>query len=397
MSELGYTRIRDTFAAPLTLGIEEEYQIIDPETRELTSYVQQFLDEGRVLGTQIKQEFLQSQVEIGTRICRSIPEAREEISRLRRKMVEIADSAGVCLASAGTHPFSHWTDQVINESERYVEFVEDMQQVVRSLLVFGMHVHIGFDDSAAQRELMITVMNQARYFIPHILALSTSSPFWMGHNTGLKSYRSIVFQSMPRTGLPMEFHSWSEYERFVRLLARVGALGKGVQGVGDATRIWWDIRPHPRFTTLEFRIADAATTLDEAVCIAALFQAVVAKLVRLRQNNVSWRIYRRDLIRENKWRAVRYGVQGKLIDFGKEEEVPLPELIDELIDLVDDVVDDLDSREAVEYARVIARNGSSADRQLRVYRSRLADGASEREALIAVVDHLVEETRGGLT
>ncbi len=384
------------FSVPLTLGIEEEYQIIDPETRELTSYVQQLLDEGRVLGSQVKQEFLQSQVEIGTHICRSVDEAREEIRRLRRTLLDIAESAGVCLASAGTHPFSIWSDQVISDSGRYVEFVEDMQQVVRNLLTFGMHVHVGFNDTPMHRDLMITIMNQARYFIPHILALSTSSPFWMGHDTGLKSYRTIVFKAMPRTGLPMEFHSWSEYERFVRTLARVGALGRGVRDLGDATRIWWDIRPHPRYTTLEFRIADAATTLDEVICIAALFQAVVAKLVKLRQNNMSWCVYRRDLIRENKWRAVRYGVEGDLIDFVHEEEVPFADLIDDLVDLLDDVVDELGSREAVEYARVIARNGSSADRQLRVYRDRLAAGASEREALVAVVDHLVKETRSGL-
>ncbi len=382
---------------PLTIGIEEEYQIIDPETRELKSYVQQLLHEGRVRGTEVRQEFMQSQVEVGTRICRSVGEAREEIRRLRRTMVEIADSAGLWLAAAGTHPFSHWQDQIVSESERYLEFLEAMQHVVRSLLIFGMHVHIGFGDSPAQRELLITVMNQARYFVPHILALSTSSPFWMGHKTGLMSYRSIVFRSMPRTGLPMELRSWSEYERLVQTLGRVGALPVSESGVVDTTRIWWDMRPHPRYNTLEFRICDMATRLDEVICIAALFQAVVAKLVRLREQNVMWRIYRRDLIRENKWRAVRYGVRGKLVDLGKEQEVAFPDLIDELLDLVDDVVDDLDSREAVEHARTIARQGSSADRQIRVYDEHIARGASEQEALIAVVDHLVQETRSGLT
>lgn len=383
-------------SAPLTLGIEEEYQIINPETRELTSYVQQFLHEGRVRGTAVQQEFMQSQVEVGTRICHSIDEARQEIGALRRSLVEIAEDAGVCIAAAGTHPFSHWQNQVISESERYVEFVEALQHVVRSLLIFGMHVHIGFGEEPAQRELMITVMNQARYFIPHILALSSSSPFWMGHKTGLKSYRSIVFESMPRTGLPMEFRSWSEYESFVKLLGRVRALDTDESGQVDATRIWWDIRPHPRYNTLEFRICDVVTTLDEVICITAIFQALVAKLIKLREQNVMWRIYRRDLIRENKWRAVRYGVGGKLIDFGKQEEVPFPQLAEELIDLLDDVVDELGSRDDVAYARVIARNGSSADRQLRVYDAALADGATEREALIAVVDHLVEETRSGL-
>jgi len=381
---------------PLDIGIEEEYQIIDPQTRELTSYVQQFLNVGRVRGRRIQQEFMQSQVEIGTRVCKNIDEAREEIRHMRRTMLEIADSAGVWLAAAGTHPFSRWEDQVISESERYVEFVESMQHVVRSLLIFGMHVHIGFGDTPAQRELLITVMNQARYFVPHILALSTSSPFWMGHNTGLKSYRNIVFESMPRTGLPMEFRSWSEYENFTRVLANVGALQRTSDGQIDTTRIWWDMRPHPRYNTLEFRVCDMVTTLDEVICIAALFQALVAKLVKLREQNIMWRIYRRDLVRENKWRAVRYGVTGSLIDFGKEEQVPFPDLVDELIDFLDDVVDELGSREAVEYARVIARNGSSAHRQLRVYEASLAAGLDQRAALQAVVDHLVEETRSGL-
>lgn len=382
--------------APLNIGIEEEYQIIDPETRELTSYVQQFLHEGRVRGTPIQQEFMQSQVESGTRVCDTVSEARAEISRMRRAVLEIADDAGLQIAAAGTHPFSHWQNQIISESERYVEFIEAMQHVVRSLLIFGMHVHIGFGDTPAQRELLITVMNQARYFMPHILALSTSSPFWMGHNTGLKSYRSIVFKSMPRTGLPMEFRSWLEYENFVRVLGNVNALNMDAKGRVDTTRIWWDIRPHPRYNTLEFRICDTVTSLDEVICIAALFQALVAKLVKLRQQNVMWRIYRRDLIRENKWRAVRYGVQGNLIDFGKEAEVPFPNLVEELIEFLDDVVDDLGSREAVEYARVIAREGSSADRQLRVYADQLIAGASQEEALRAVVDHLVHETRSGL-
>jgi carboxylate-amine ligase len=381
---------------PLDIGIEEEYQIIDPHTRELTSYIQEFLQRGRVLGHRIQQEFMQSQVEIGTHICKSVQEARSEIMHLRRTLVDIADSAGLQIASAGTHPFSHWRDQVIADSERYVEFVDDMQQVVRSLLIFGIHVHIGFGDSPEQREMMITVMNQVRYFMPHILALSSSSPFWMGQDTGLKSYRSIVFRSLPRTGLPMEFRSWSEYESFINTLVRVGALGRTAASMADATRIWWDVRPHPRYNTLEFRICDSATTLDEVICLAALFQAIVAKLVRLRQQNVMWRIYRRDLINENKWRAVRYGVEGKLIDFGKVQEVAFPALVDELIDFLDDVVDELGSREAVEYARVIARRGSSADRQLRVFREQRTAGASERDALVAVVDHLVRETRIGL-
>jgi carboxylate-amine ligase len=384
------------YAVPLTIGIEEEYQIIDPQTRELTSYVQQFLDHGTVAGSEVRGEFMKSQVEVGTRICQNVGEARQEVRRLRTTLVNIADEAGLKLAAAGTHPFSRWEDQVISENERYIEFADEMQQAVRSLLIFGMHVHIGFGKSPDHRELMITVMNQIRYFLPHILALSTSSPFWMGNNTGLKSYRSIVFKALPRTGLPMEFKDWSEYENYVKVLAKLGALGQNANSPTDATRIWWDIRPHPTYSTLEFRICDLCTTLDETVCIAALFQALVAKLIRLRQQNMGWRIYRRDLIRENKWRAIRYGVDGKLIDFGRQEEVLYPVLVDELLDLLDDVVDELGSRREVEYARHIARHGSSADRQLRIYEQALSGGASNREALIAVVDHLVEETRSGL-
>lgn len=386
-------------STPLTIGIEEEYQIVDPETRELTSYVQQFLNQGKVLGDQIRREFLQSQVEVGTRICGSAQEAYQEVARLRKTMVDIAHSAGLQIASAGSHPFSHWADQVVTDSERYVEFAEDMQHVVRNLLIFGLHVHVGFGDSPEDRELLITVMNQCRYFLPHILALSSSSPFWMGHLTGLKSYRSIVFETLPRTGIPMEFKSWSEYQAFIKVLAKVGALGKDARSLAlaDATRIWWDVRPHPRYGTLEFRIADAATTLNETICIAALFQAIVAKLIRLRENNMGWRIYRRDLIAENKWRAVRYGVTGKLIDFGKEEEVDFPDLIDELLAFVDDVAGELGTRELVGHARAIARNGSSADRQIQAYQRAKAEGLSEQKALIKVVDHLVEETRSGLS
>ncbi|MGF1507013.1 MAG: carboxylate-amine ligase [Anaerolineae bacterium] len=380
--------------APLTLGIEEEYQIIDPETGELTAYIQEFLERGKIQvdAGDIKPEFMQSQIEMGTRVCRNATELYDEVCRLRRDIINLADGAGVHIAAAGTHPFSRWSEQVITDQERYVEFAQDMQHVIRNLLIFGMHVHGGFGDSPPQRELMITIMNQIRYFLPHILALSTSSPFWMGEQTGLKSYRSIVFRAMPRTGLPMRFGSWAEYEDFIKTLSRIGSLGKSKES-GDATRLWWDLRPHPKFDTLEIRIADIATTVDEAVCIAALVQAITAKLIKLRQNNQQWRIYPRDLIDENKWRAVRYGVSGELIDLGKQTEVPFLHLVEELIGFVDDVVDELGSRKWVEYARVIAREGSSADRQIRAYERALADGATEDEALRAVVAQLVAETR----
>ncbi len=362
----------------LTIGIEEEYQIIHPETRELTSYVQEFLEEGRmVLQDQIQPEFLRSQVEVGSLICHNMKEAREELVKLRRTIAELAASHGLRMAAASTHPFSSWKQQEVTVTERYMKQLEEMADVARRLLIFGMHVHIGIED----KDLMMDVMDQARYFLPHLLALSTSSPLWHGRETGLKSYRSIVFENLPRTGPPPAFRTWSEYEHFAQTLVKTGCIE-------DLTKIWWDIRPHPKFPTLEFRVCDICTRVDEAICIAALTQAIVAKLIRLRQANQSWRRYRYHLVAENKWRAVRYGLEGKLIDFGKQEEVPVRDLIGELLELVDDVVDELDIRQEVNYVHTIMEDGTSADRQLEVYR--------RTENLQAVVDHLVEDTLTGL-
>jgi carboxylate-amine ligase len=359
----------------LTIGIEEEYQIINPETRELSSYIQKFLEQGRmVLQDQIKPEFMQSQVEVGSHICRNMKEARQEIVRLRRTICALADANGLWMAAASTHPFSSWATQDITAGERYTKLAADMAEIARRLLIFGMHVHIGIED----KELMIDVMNQSRYFLPHILALSTSSPFWHGRETGLKSYRSIIFEDLPRTGLPPTFDSWADYQSFADTLIKTNCIE-------EPTKIWWDIRPHPKFPTLEFRIADICTKVDEAVCIAALFLAVVAKLIKLRQNNQSWRYYRHHLITENKWRAVRYGIDGKLIDFGRRQEVPLRFLALELLELLDDVLDELDVRKEVEYVHTILENGTSADRQLKTFR--------ETGDLKAVVDQLVAETR----
>jgi carboxylate-amine ligase len=378
---------------PLTLGVEEEYQIIDPETRNLHSYITEFLnqDARRLTKLDLKPELMQSQVEVGSYICRNTKEVRQELIRLRRAIFQLAWENGLQIAAASTHPFARWSDQQITEGVRYKELIDDMQGVAQGLLIFGMHVHVGFGDSSDHKDLMIEVMNQARYFIPHLLALSTSSPFWQGRNTGLKSYRSVVFEMLPRTGIPHSFTSWSEYKSYERTLARVGAFGHKDQ----QAKIWWDIRPHPTFDTLEFRIADICTTIDEAVCLAALFQAIVAKLVKLRQQNMSWRHYRYIHITENKWRAVRYGVRGKMIDFGIEEERPFHFLMGELLEFLDDVLDELGSREEVEYINTILREGTSADRQLRVYLEHGGDENSE-EALKAVVDNLVAETKRGL-
>ncbi len=362
----------------LTLGIEEEYQIIDPESGELTSYVQELLDQGRwVLPDQIKPELMQSQIEVGTHICQNIQEARQELRRLRGSICDLADRNGLQVVAASTHPFSEWIHQEVSAGERYTKLTEDFGEVARRLLIFGMHVHIGIDD----KDALIDVMNQVHYFLPHVLALTTSSPFWHGRDTGLKSYRSIVFESLPRTGIPPTFESFGEYQRSIDVMVETGCID-------EPTKIWWDVRPHPKFPTLEFRISDICTTIDEAICVTALIQAIVAKLIRLREENLSWRRYPRHLVTENKWRAVRYGIDGELIDFGKHKAVPMRKLIPELLEILDDVLDELGVREEVEYVHTILEHGTSADRQLEVYR--------ETDDLRAVIEHLVEETRAGV-
>jgi carboxylate-amine ligase len=375
---------------PLTLGVEEEYQIIDPETRNLHSYISEFLsqDETRPTKLNLQPELMQSQVEVGTRVCHNVKEVRQEVIRLRREVVELAHENGLEIAAASTHPFARWAEQSITEGQGYMDLLDDMQRVARGLLIFGMHVHVGFGSDEESKDLMMEVMNQARYFIPHLLALSTSSPFWQGHNSGLKSYRSVIFEMMPRTGIPHSFSSWAEYKRYENTLKRSGAFGK-------RGKIWWDIRPHPTFDTPEFRITDICTRVEECVCIAALFQAICAKLVKLRQNNLSWRQYRNMYITENKWLALRYGINREMIDFGQGESISFETLMEELLEILDDVVDELDSREEVEYIHTILKNGTSADRQVAVYEANGGDGNRE-EALKAVVDSIVRETQEGL-
>ena len=382
---------------PLTLGIEEEYQIIHPETRDLHSYVQELLDQGKLIypEEELKPEFMQSQIEVGSQVCRNVKEVREEVVRLRRLVGTLAEKKGMKIAAASTHPFASWLEQDVNAGERYREVLDKMRGVAERLLTFGMHIHIGFGDDPENRDRMIETMNQLRYFLPHILALTTSSPFWQGRNTGLKSYRSVVFEMLPRTGIPASFESYSEYETLVRTLGLVGSA-VDADGQPDATKIWWDVRPHPKFDTLEVRVSDICTSVDDAVAIAALIQALTAKLLKLRQNNMSWRHYRQHHIQENKWRAMRYGIQDKLIDFGSKEQVPMKFLALEMLDLVDDVVDELGSRKEIEHIKVILERGTSADRQVQVYTEAIAKGASEQEALIAVVDFLTEETMQGV-
>jgi carboxylate-amine ligase len=363
----------------LTVGIEEEYQIVDPETRELKSYITQFLDKGtRVSKREVKPEFMQSQVELGTEVCQNIAELHDELARQRGAILDLAEEQGLTIVSAGTHPFSRWVDQDITPKQRYAGLLEEMQAVAQRLLIFGMHVHIGIED----RDFAIDAMNVMRYMVPHITALATSSPFWNGRNTGLKSYRSVLFSDLPRTGLPDHFPDWASFEKFIGTLVNTGCIP-------DGSKIWWDVRPHWQFPTIEFRMCDGCTTIDEAIGIAALLQAIVAWLWDLRQKNMTFRHYRRDLIDENRWRAIRYGLDGKLIDWGKEEELPARWLIRELMRLVDPYVDELGSRQYIEPIYTILEHGSSADRQLRVYKESGGD-------FKAVVDLLIEETKRGV-
>jgi glutamate---cysteine ligase / carboxylate-amine ligase len=362
----------------LTLGVEEEYQIINPATRELESYITQMLLEDHRVLTQIKPELHQSIVEVGTSICQSPAEVRAELVELRRGVMELAARRGFRIAAAGTHPFSHWTEQEITPLAHYVDVRESMQQLAEQLLIFGTHVHIGIED----REFLIDACNVARYVLPHLLCLSTSSPFWVGRNTGLKSFRSVIFRSFPRSGVPKVMNGWADYENYVETLVLTGSIPNG-------SKIWWDVRPHWKYPTLEFRICDVCTRVDEAVCIAAILQALIAKMWKMRRDNTTFRVYSADLIDENKWRAVRYGLDGKLIDFGKQREFPARDLIRELIEwFIGDMVDELGTRKEVEYAYRILAEGSSSDRQLAVYK-RTGD-------LRAVVDHLIAETAEGV-
>lgn len=357
-----------------TVGIEEEFQLVDKDTFALRSHLSEMLKVGRQsLGDQIKPEILQSVIEVGTTVCTSMDEAAAQVRLLRSALGQIATREGFAIAAAGTHPWSDWRDQEITDHERYRSLVQDMQDVVRALTIFGLHVHVGIDD----RQRAIEIMNEARYFLPHLLALSTNSPFWNGRKTGLHSYRCVVWNRFPRTGIPESFSSWDEFENLVDAMVRTGCID-------DGKRIWWDIRPHPYFSTLEFRICDMQTTAEETLTLAALMQAIVAKLYRLRERNLGFRQYHRALLMENRWRAMRHGVTGTMIDFGKEQEIPTADLIEELLMFVDEVVDDLGSREYIDYARVMLAKGNGAQRQLETY-ERTGD-------LRAVVKQIVKET-----
>ncbi len=360
-----------------TLGVEEEFQIVDPETRELRSYVSQLLERGgkSVLMERVRPEMHQSMVETGTGICEDIDQVRAEVTELRQHLDHLARKGGLRIVAAGTHPFSDWKSQEIVPHERYNTLVNELEDVARENLIFGLHVHVGIKN----KEVAMSLANQVRYFLPHILTLSTSSPFWLGRKTGLKSIRSEIFKRFPRTGIPDEFRSHSQFQQYVDMLVKVGSID-------NAKKIWWDVRVHPFFETVEVRICDMTTKVADTVAIAALVQAIMAQLYILRLSNQQWRTYSRALIEENKWRAVRYGLDAPFIDFGKEIEVPVRDLISELLDFVDPAAQLLGTRDELRgnVARIL-REGTSADRQLKVYQT---SGMDPKK----VVDHLIAET-----
>ncbi len=363
----------------LTLGVEEEFQIIDPETRELKNVISEMIESQTHLDDiTLQPELHQSVVEVATGICEDVQAVRRDVVKNRRQAALIAERVGVKIAAASTHPFSLWEHQDISDKERYIQSVEEMQDAARGNLIFGLHVHVGITD----KDLAIDVYNQARYFLPHLLALSTSSPFFNGRKTGMASARTLVFKRLPRTGIPERFHSYVEFENFINTLVETGCIDNG-------RRVWWDLRPHPTYSTLEFRICDLPTLVDDVVSIAALVQAICAKMIRLRKANLSFNPYRVGMLEENKWRAARYGVKGKLIDWGKKKEIPFVDLAEQLIEFVDEVLDELGSRAEVEHILNIVKHGTSADRQLEVFERTGGD-------LKAVVDSILAETMQGV-
>src|SRR6201989_294317 len=361
-----------------TIGVEEEYMVLDPQTRELKSHEQKIVTEGqKVIKDKVKAEMHQAVVEVGTDICQNIDEAYNDVALLRKTISGIAGELGLWMGASGTHPFSHWESQLITDHVRYSEIVNELQEAARSNLIFGLHVHVGMED----RKMAIHIANSARYFLPHVYALSTNSPFWEARKTGYKSFRTKVFDKFPRTGIPDYFESIEAYDNYVNLLIKTNCID-------NAKKIWWDLRVHPFFNTVEFRICDVPMTINETIAITALFQAICAKLYKLRSQNLHVITYQRALINENKWRASRYGIDGSLIDFGKETEVNTRVLIYELLDFVDDVIPHLGSRHAISHVHKMLDEGTGADRQLKVF--------EETKSLEKVTDFIHESFLSGL-
>lgn len=367
----------------LTVGVEEEYLLVDPQTRGLIIDIpENLIDEcNSKLGGRVSPEFLRSQVEVGTNVCKSMDDVKDELMELRSGVSEIAHKHGLEIVCASTHPFSTWRTQKHTNAERYNTLAKDLQGIVKRLMICGMHVHVGVEDP----DLRIDLMNQAKYFLPHLLALSTSSPFWEGDNTGLMSYRLCVWDEIPRTGLPEEFISYGDFERYAEALIEVGCIE-------DPTKLWWDIRPSGRYPTIEMRIADACTSLQDTMCIAAIYACLMRKLYSLRVHNQKWRTYASGLIMENRWRAQRYGYDNGLIDFGQREIKPFKELLKEMLDLIEEDAIALKCEHYVQHAYTILERGTSAHQQIEVFNNALNSGSTKKEAFRTVVDMLIEKT-----
>ncbi|MBK1695812.1 carboxylate-amine ligase [Rhodovibrio salinarum] len=370
-----------------TMGVEEEYLLVERQSRDLVTEVPDALmaECERRLKSRVSPEFLRCQIEVGTGVNDTLHGCREELRELRRTVADVVNAYDLAPIAASTHPFAAWTSQKHTDKERYNVLARDMQAVARRMIICAMHVHVGIEDD----ELRMDLMGQAAYFLPHLLALSTSSPFWRGENTGLKSYRLAVFDELPRTGLPEMFESWSEYQRHLAMMVEAGLIE-------DASKIWWDVRPSARFPTLELRITDVTPRLDDGICIAAIFVCLLRMLYRLKRNNQRWRRYANILVRENRWRAQRYGFDEGLVDFGRGELLPYSELLEELLDLIRPEAEEMGVLAEVSHAREIVRHGTSAHRQLKVYHDALAEGADTHTALQQVVDMLARETLIGV-
>ena len=371
----------------LTIGIEEEYLVVDRESRDLVRRPppEMWKSLHEVLGSQVTPEFLKAQIEVGTKVCANIAEARKDLAELRRNLSTVVNEYGAAIIASSTHPFANWAHQETTDAPRYRSMAADYQHVARQLVICGMHVHVGIEDP----HLRIDLMNQVKYMLPHLLALSASSPFWDGALTGLVSYRPVIFQNLPRTGLPEDFDSWGEYQRIVEVLVEAGLIE-------DASKLWWDIRPSSRYPTLEMRISDVCTRIDDAMTVAAMYQCLLSMLYRLRRQNQRWRTYPPLLIDENKWRAQRYGTDGSLVDFGTGQLVPFADLVEEFIEILAVDAVELGVREEIRHARTIVQEGTSAHRQIAAYEKAQSEGASDEEALKSVVDHLIEDTLYGL-
>ncbi len=367
----------------LTVGIEEEYFLVDLESRDLADNPPEELMQCCIekLSDQVSPEFMRSQIEVGTRPHRTVRDAVDELAEMRSTIAEIASKFDLAPIAASTHPFGNYRQQMPTSRQRYEELAVDLGTPVRRLQICGCHVHA----EIANEDLRIDLMNQVSYFLPHILAMTTSSPYWEGEDTGMQSYRLCVFDALPRTGLPEIFESAAEYQRLVTQMVNAGCIE-------DATKIWWDIRPSDRYPTLEMRVADVCTNLRDCGAIAALYQALLSSLYRLRMRNQRWRLYPRLMLQENRWRAMRYGVNGDLVDLGKGKTVAFSELIDELVDIVAEDADRLGTSKDMQHLKSIVKNGTSSDRQRKAFDKATAAGKSKDEALMEVVDHLVSET-----